>query len=276
MPAPSNLSFETASATPGIPLDWDASVVCTAARIATYSDLPWERFSADEGWDATYLGAFASTDLDGAEYQLLPREGFEMYWDNVPWLTELSLAETALYNGGADPIDDCEWGVWKTTFDPGDLAEARYWFTTRAVETFDALEGWDNAYVTELIAVQSAQYAYMSGGGSVIYATYEGFLQYRPQHAFSVDTTLNYITTAGPHNMFGGSVHEPHYFVAGGVLPAPLAESNRYYATYIDADTFTSSLNPAGTPVENITDYGIGINYVHGDPAVHWIWTVNV
>lgn len=271
----------------GLPAYWTVTALGQAQSVALfYSSYPWESFASDVGWDSTY--SFVLVDPEAASFGtrfVAPKyvEDFEELWNsNESYEWELSSTELALWNGGTESAETFEWGEWQTEFEPGDLDAAIFWSTWIAWEEFKAQYGWDTGYKTEFVGVGSdltaATYAYLSGGGSTIYANYEGFLQYRPEQSFSVDVSTNRITVPAAHNMMGGSVHEPLFFVAGdgGTLPAPLSEANRYYATVVDTKTFTVSLNATGTPTVDITDLGTGINTEHGDPAVHWWLVLNI
>jgi len=273
MPAPTNLSFETAGATPGTAASWTATGVDAFQDIAVFypgtSPRPWEDF--EKGW--TNDGAFFAfvgvpTDLAVPNFTTLSvvpqhAETFEELWSgNQDYLFEMGPEAVAVFTGPQD-FDDFETG-WANVpylgvFAPGDVSVAV--FTGPA--NFDNFETWVAAPL------------FIFGGGDVIAGIFDGavpqnfedFEEVRLDAVYSADPVTDVFNAPGHGFVLNDAITLKN---DGGVLPQPLEEQVTYYAVgVVPGVSLQLSLTPGGAAI-NITTSGGGAVVLHGDETLYW------
>lgn len=273
MPAPTNLSFETAGATPGDAASWTTAIVDGFQDIAVFypgtSPRPWDDFEL--GWtNDTALFAFVGvgTDLAVPNFTTLlalPKhfEDFEELWSsNQNYLFAMGPEAVGTFTGPQD-FDDFETGwanvPYLLAFAPGDISVAVF---TGPVN-FDDFETW---VVAPLFSFAPGDILVGLFDGAAP-QPFEDFEEVKYDTPYAADPVTDVFSAPG------------HPFIAndpitllnnGGVLPQPLEELVTYYAvTVVPGVSLQLALTVAGAPI-NLTTAGGGDVVLHGDPTLYW------
>lgn len=261
MPAPANLSFETAGAGSGEAADWTVAFTATFEELNGFGvrDDPFEDFETQWSNDG-YLFAFAGGDIEAAQFAdaafpfVRSSEGFDVLWlGNEGYLYNLAATASAAF--GAEDLEGFETGWGNTTFliafTGGDLFAG----------TSDSFEsGWQNdSYLFSLGATSNAVF-----DGPAPEA-FEDFEQVFPLRTFEPDVALDTLTSTA----HGFVTDQALTLVVEGTLPAPLLTSVTYYARSVTANTLKLSLSAGGAAID-LLDTGSGVRQLQADPARYW------
>lgn len=266
MPAPQNLSFETASGSPigGGAASW--------TLVSTVGAVDWALFDTtrgyegfDRGWSTNedFIFAFALPQLEEAAFAVIVGgdplfyEGFDRGWfGNENFEFEFAGLTEAAYGGGA--VEDFEVGWANDTFltDHAALTDALFDAGARA---YDAFEDW----FAPLFAFAGPELEHAIFGAGAGYFD-ETFVDVRPGGAVAFDAAADTVSRAGHAYTNGERVR-----FAGDLLPAPLDRGVWYYVVGAAAGTtFQVAYGPGGAAIDLVGAGGDAT--VEGDPARYW------
>ncbi len=279
MPAPTNLSFETAGTGPGAAASWTFAVTSTAEEIADYATssspsppvAPWEQFEG--GWtNDDYVFAYEPSDLQHAEYDTLnvsvkQLEDFEELWlDNQSFMRELPGTVEAVefnYHIYVETFDlgwESDVNNFKTEFDGigVDLEVGLYDSGANLVEAFD---GWAPGYITEFDPDADLFRKLFS----TFTASAENFEYVRFRTPAGTDPVFDNITAVG-HPFADGD----RITFEADIYPRPLQANQAYYVAFAGTDDFQIELG-VGAGAIDITETPVGQLYILADPATYWL-----
>lgn len=268
----------TARAGFAIPLDGTTlnhlgnSVRSIFAWSAEVADLPLEGFEAFErGWvNDGYLFVLEVPDsAEPAVFQtsFVDPEGFESFesaWNNYPFFTTVAGAVAASFDqdGTPEAAEDFE-ELWGQDLSPPAFTTASFDEDGTPEDFEDFEDGWlTSPFVTTISGGVLAQW---DGDLAEAAEDFEGQLG---DLTYTVDAATDVFTSAS-HGLTVASPVFPRQ-PAGGNLPAPLNATIRVWPVTVTTNTFQLSLTSGGAAI-NLTDAGIGVQSLRGDPARFWI-----
>jgi hypothetical protein len=281
MPAPSNLSFETAGAGAGEASGWTLTPTSTFEELADFGTPaePWERF--ESGWDNdTYLFAFAPVNLQNAQMTTLQVtiktvEDFEELWSNNQsflWSLDSPEPEEAVFDAAPEDREDFEEGwdsneAYLTAFvGVGTDLEAAVWDAPGVAETFDSFEaaaGWSAGYITAFAGV----------GVDLSAATFDNVGN--TVDAFELVKAPTQVTIDPLNDQFDVDVSHPFadgdkVTILTSIYPAPLQSGKAYYVAFSGLTHFQIE-NGIGAGVIDLVETAADAVYVTADARKYWI-----
>ena len=263
MPAPTNLSFETAGAQPGEAASWVAAFTSTYDELAGFGtgNSPIEGFE-DQWANDPYLFAFAGPDLARAVFAdpVFPNvrnaDDFEVLWfSNEGFTYDLAATVAALFD--TQTIEDFE-DQWDN--DIYLLAFAGADTVAGTPDTFET--GWQNVpYLTSLTPGDLSA-AVFDGPAP---EAFEDFDEVFPLRDFEVNPTTDVLTSIG----HGFVLDQAITLTGEGTLPEPLRLLLTYYARSVAANTLQLSTSPGGSAID-ITNSGVGQRQLRADEDRYW------
>lgn len=286
-----NLGFETAGGSPGVPASWSVSVTCAAEAVAAWGagspPLDEDGFEVEWGNDS-YLFAFdvgdtapPLLDTDVAEGEAI--EDFEEGWDdNHGYSFELGSVEEAEFDASLSPetVEDFEDG-WDSAvtagndydFVMGSMVSAFFdaSFAPQGFEDFE--DGWSgtsagNDYDFTLGASTAASF-----DGAISPEDFEDFEEVRDEIQVTAVAATDLFTAAALHGFgVGDRVSFRVSDASPGALPAGLNSLFSYYviASGLTTTAFRVSVASGGAQVD-ITDAGVGTFYLVHDRSRYWV-----
>lgn len=171
---------------------------------------------------------------------------------------------------GGDAIDLTSTGVGTHSigaeFAAADLEAAVFDVgAPEAAEDFE--EEWlgNEAYQTTF---DPADISGASFGDNTLTHLYESFEAYKPPQVFTANATTDTMTCAG-HGL-GTTDWKISFSAVGGRPPTPLQPGTSYFLKNVAPDTFQVAASDGGAAVD-LTDAGLGTQYVTPDPLKFWI-----
>lgn len=239
--------------------------------VALY-DLPREPFEAFErawgnddflstltiptsAYPSTFLTSFASPE---------GFEAFESAWTNFPFYTTIVLSASATFDTTPEALEDFEEDWNNSPFYTTISGAVAATFDTSPENFEDFEDNWlTSSWVTTIPAPVLATF-----DGDIPEA-FEDFEEVRLDEVYTIDIAGGNLVNPS----HGLAVDDTIYVVApaGGVLPAGLNPTVRYFVVVIGAmfDTFQISTTEGGTPI-GFTDIGVGVQRYRSDPARFW------
>jgi hypothetical protein len=263
MPAPSNLSFETAGSVPGLAFGWTLTASSGGVELAEFAPSPpttSEAFERGFASNEAYLFALG-TSIDGANFNTTEQAPFDTF--TVDWGAngyKFALTSSEQVSFGPDTFDAFDTG-WLTPlflFELDDLTPAT--FDGEPKEDFE--DAWTDPYALLFEIADLFAYAPLSGAALL---GYEAFEPVRPTVAATVDVAANMLTAPG-HAFQNGDV----VTLSATVPPAPLSSGAAVYVRDMSGTTFKVALDAGGAALDLTGPASLDLT-VRGNPIGYWL-----
>lgn len=261
MPAPSNLSFETAGASPGLALGWTWTVLATAEAWTTFSPsgLPLENFglgwSNDPFWFELEPGDLTPAQLATLSFNPKLAEDFEELWlINQTFPVDLA-ANLAAAGFGVDTFETWPTG-YLTTLAPGDLTAAAF--------GVDEFEDWAVGYLTTLAPGDFTAPVLLTFTALV---SVEAFVDVDEPRLCIVNPTTERVELTA--HGFLNTTPIKFRVENNGTLPVGLNTLDLFHAFNVTANDFQVYENDFGV-ILTFSDNGTGKMYVVRNSDLYW------
>lgn len=261
MPAPANLSFETAGASAGLAASWTTTTTATEAVVDfdNGSGQPRSLEDYDFGWPGdpfvTAIGNGTVVTFD--ENFITPPKSIEQYdrWQSAIFITNISGGIATEFTG-ALTVESYESG-WQT----GSFTIA---FVSQTPTIFDDYDtGWPgDPYVTTI-----------SGGTAVAFntptgtATLESYEHTFADVQFVVDLANNRFVCDTPHGLTSNDKGE---IITTGKRPGGVPSGAHVFVIVLSSTTFQVSAAPGPGTAVTLIDVGFGDQAFKADKTKYW------
>ena len=265
MPAPANLSFETAGASAGLAASWTTTITATE-DVADFDDgsgVPKGIEDYSYGWpgfplDTTIGIGSATATFD--ETFITPPKTIEQYdrWQAATFRIDLTGGIAAQFDG-ALTMEDYSFG-WQTGSFTSEFAPG----PPDVFEDYDT--GWPgDPYQTEItLGGGGTEGRFDTPLGTVAIESYEHTFADVP---FVVDLSNNIFVCDTPHGLTSNQKGE---VISTGKRPGGVPSGAHIFVIFVSTTTFRVSAAPGpGSPV-TLTDVGFGDHVFKADKTKYW------
>jgi len=260
MPAPANLSFETAGASPGLADGWTTTVVSTGdvADFSGGSGNPRSVEDYNHGWDPNPLVVAITGGTEGTfnGNLITPANDVEDYnrWVSLFYRTEMTGGTQGQFDGGL-PVENYNDG-W-----PGDPFLDEITNPTDFKEDYD--EDWPgDPLLTEISGGTTA--TFNTPGGT---ATVEEYEDTFADVVFVVDLANNRFVTSTAHGLTSNQLGE---ILTTGKRPGGVPPGVYLHVVVVSPTTFQVSVTPGPGSAVTLTDIGYGQHRFKVSRAQYW------